>query len=68
MNTHGKPQRARLVYDKPIGMRMTEQELAQMRELAEKQGRSLSNMARQMCLLGLRQMQSQAPQPAEAQS
>ncbi len=57
MSTHEKPGRARLVIEKPIALRMTAQELEQVNRLAQEQGRSLSNMVRQICLAGLSQMQ-----------
>ena len=57
MSTHEKPGRARLVIGKPIALRMTAQELEQVNRLAQEQGRSLSNMVRQICLAGLSQMQ-----------
>ena len=37
--------------------RMAAQELEQVNRLAQEQGRSLSNMVRQICLAGLSQMQ-----------
>lgn len=60
MSTHEKPGRVRLVIEKPIALRMTAQELEQVNRLAQEQGRSLSNMVRQICLAGLSQMQGSA--------
>jgi hypothetical protein len=40
--------------DKPIGLRLSREHLQQVKQLAQTQNRSLANMARVLCIEGLK--------------
>jgi hypothetical protein len=46
--------------DKPIGLRLSREHLEQVKRLAQIQNRSLANMARVLCIEGLKVIEQQS--------